>query len=405
VPSLSGRFSRTLQRQMMVLWRDQPSQSDIEALEANVERVGLVIKLRWAIVGAIIVFSVLGVGIYTFAGQAPRLWSQMIIPAIALLLVLVYNWYYQRTYRQFGNIAMFNAGQLLLDIAVVTVLIYYSGGVYSWFDAMYYLFVLEAALILPTRREVWWVAGAAILAYLGVLALVLLHVLPHNPMPFVTNNLQFEASYVAVRALWTVTVIFGTAMVGDLLVRSMRERTETLVEQATRDMRTGLYDRAFLRHELAVEIERAKRFRRGVSVVLADVDRFEHFNQLFGTDAGNRMIGLIAGVLRRISGSEGSEPSLVVAARYGGEEFALIVPEEGSSANVEALPMAERLRAEVAATLDEDRSVSVSVGVSSYPRDGRTAAELLSAADAALVDAASKGGNRVVVGRPAADSE
>jgi diguanylate cyclase (GGDEF)-like protein len=397
-------MTRTLQRQMMVLWRDQPSQSDIEALEANVERVGLVIKLRWAIVGAIIVFSVLGVGIYTVAGQAPQLWLQMIIPAFALLLVLVYNSYYQRTYRQFGNIALFNAGQLLLDIGVVTVLIYYSGGVYSWFDAMYYLFVLEAALILPTRREVWWVAGAAVFAYLSVLSLVLLHVLPHNPMPFVTNNLQFEASYVAVRALWTVTVIFGTTMVGELLIHSMRERTATLIEQATRDSRTGLYDRAFLRHELALEIERAKRFRRGVSVVLADIDRFEHFNELFGTDAGNRMISLIADALRRISGNEGAETSLVVAARYGGEEFALIVPEEGA-ANADALPLAERLRSEVAGLLDDDRSVSVSVGVASYPRDGRTAAELLSAADAALVDAASRGGNRVMVGRPATDSE
>lgn len=404
MPTLSGRLQRMVQRQMTVLWRDQPSQSDIEALEANIDRVGLVIKLRWAIVGAIIVFSVLGVGIYTVAGQAPRLWTQMIIPALALLLVLVYNWYYQRTYRQFGNLALFNAGQLLLDIAVVTVLIYYSGGVYSWFDAMYYLFVLEAALILPTRREVWWVAGAAVFAYLGVLALVLVHVLPHNPMPFVTNDLQFEASYVAVRALWTVTVIFGTAMVGDLLVRSMQERTTALAQHATRDMRTGLFDRAFLRRELGVEIERAKRFRRGVSVVLADIDRFEQFNQLFGTDAGNRMIELIADALRRISGTEGAEPSLVVAARYGGEEFALIVPEEGSAPTVEARPLAERLRAEVAGLLDEDRSVSVSVGVASYPRDGRTAAELLSAADAALVEAAAKGGNRVVVGRPATES-
>jgi diguanylate cyclase (GGDEF)-like protein len=395
-----GRLSKVMQRRLMVLWRDQPSQADIEALEANTKRVGLVIRLRWAIVGAIVVFSVLGVGIYTFGGQAPLMWRQMIIPALALLLVLVYNAYYQRTYRQFGNLALFNAGQLLLDIAVVTVLIYYSGGVYSWFDAMYYLFVLEAALILPTRREVWWVAGAAIFAYLGVLTLVLAGVLPHTPMPFVANNLQAEASYVAVRALWTVTVIIGTAIVGELLVRSMRERTAALVEQATRDLRTGLYDRTYVRREVAVEIERAKRFHRGLSVILADIDRFEHFNELFGTDAGNRIIDRIADVLRRVAGCDTAEPCLVVAGRYGGEEFALIVPEDGTAALVEALPMAERLRAEIAAILDEDRSVSVSVGVAGYPRDGRTASELLSAADAALVSAAAEGGNRVVVGRP-----
>jgi len=394
-----------MQRRLMVLWRDQPSQSDIEALEANTERVGLVIRVRWAIVGAIIVFSALGAGVYTIGGQAPLLWRQMTIPAVALLLVLVYNAYYQRTYRQFGNLALFNAGQLLLDIAVVTVLVYYSGGVYSWFDAMYYLFVLEAALILPKRHEVWWVAGAAVLAYVGVLGGVWSGVLPHVGMPFVHNDLQTNGSYVTVRALWTVTVIFGTAMVGDLFVHSIRERTASLVQQATRDLRTGLYDRAYVRREVAVEIERARRFHRGLSVVLADIDNFEHFNEVFGTDAGNRMIDRIAVVLRRVAGCESSEPCLVIAARYGGEEFALVIPEDGSAMLTDALPMAERLRAEIAQILDEDRSVSVSVGVASYPRDGRTASELLSSADAALVRAAAEGGNRVAVGRPASDPE
>ena len=70
----------------------------------------------------------------------------------------LYNTYYQRTYRRFGNIAVFNHAQLLLDVVVVTLLVYYSGGVYSWFDAMYLLFILEAALILPTAAEVWVVA-------------------------------------------------------------------------------------------------------------------------------------------------------------------------------------------------------------------------------------------------------
>jgi diguanylate cyclase (GGDEF)-like protein len=224
-------------------------------------------------------------------------------------------------------------------------------------------------------------------------------------MPFVQNGLQLIGSYVTVRALWTITVILGTATVGELFVRSMRERTAVLADESTRDMRTGLYDRAHLRGELALEIERSERFGRGVSVVLADIDRFEHFNQLFGTDAGNRMIAMIADVLRRVSGGDGVERSLVVAARYGGEEFALIVPEDVSGSMTEALSMAERLRVEIASLLDDDRSVSVSVGVAGYPRDGRTAAELLDAADTALVRAASAGGNLVVAGRSRRGSE
>ena len=400
-----ARLSKLLQRQLTVLWRDQPSQADIEELQANIERVGLVIKLRWAIVGAIIIFSILGVGIYAVGGQAPLLTHQMIIPALALMLVLVYNTFYQRTYRQFGNLAIFNLAQLLLDIAVVTVLVYYSGGVYSWFDAMYFLFVLEGSLILSRRGEVWIVAGAASLAYVGVLGAVLFHILPHSSMPFVANNLQTVASYVVVRALWTVTVIFGTAAVGELFTRATRERTVALVDQATRDLRTGLYDRTSIRRELAVEIERSRRFHRGVSVVLADIDRFEQFNAMFGTDAGNRMIDRIADVLRTVAGVDSSDPSLILAGRYGGEEFALIIPEDAPSSVVDAAPLAERLRAEIAAALDEDRSVTVSVGVASFPRDGRTASEMMSAADAALVKAAARGGNQVISGRPAVDAE
>jgi diguanylate cyclase (GGDEF)-like protein len=395
----AGRLSKAMQRRLMVLWRDQPSQSDIEALEANTERVGLVIKLRWAIVGAIVIFSVLGISIYAIGGQVNLLWHQMVVPALALVLVLVYNSYYQRTYQQFANLAIFNVAQLLLDVAVVTVMIYYSGGVYSWFDAMYFLFVLEAALILPTRREVWWVAGAAILAYVSVLALVGASILPHMAMPFVDNKLPWIPSYVIVRGLWTVTVISGTAVVGEMFVRTMRERTAILVDQSIRDLRTGLYDRPFMRHELAAEIERSNRFHRGVSLIMADIDHFEHFNELFGTDAGNRMIDLIGAVMRRMARVDAPEPSLIVPARYGGEEFALVVPEDPGAPGAQAAMLAERLRTEIAAILDDDRSVTVSVGVAVFPRDGKTASEMIGAADAALVRAAGQGGNRVLSGR------
>lgn len=394
----AGRLNKALQRRLNIMWRDQPSQSDIEELAANVERVGLVIRLRWAIVAAIAVFSVLGVGIYVLDGRAGVLGPHMIIPALALVVVLVYNAYYQRTYRRFGNLALFNAAQLALDIVVVTVLVYYSGGVYSWFDALYYLFVLEAALILPTRRQVWGVAGAAAGTYVLVVGLVYLGILPHMAMPFVNNDLQLAGSYVAVRALWTVTVVFGAAAVGDLFMSTTRDSIAELAKMSVRDRRTGLYDRAYLRRELSSEIERARRFRRGVSVIIADIDGFAHFNEIFGMEAGNRMIDLIADAVKEVSGCNSGEPCLVLAARYGGEEFALLVPEATESSE-EGEQMAEQLRAAIASTLDDDRSVTVSVGVAGYSKDGRTASEMLGSADAALVRAAAEGGNRVVVGR------
>lgn len=389
----------------MIAWREQQGQAEIEALEANVERVGLVVRIRWAIVAALVIFSALAVAVYALDGRVGSFWGQMLVPAGALGFVLVYNWFYQRNYPQFGNLAVFNVIQLALDIAVVTLLIFYSGGVYSWFDSMYFLFVLEAALILPTRKQVWAVAVAAALAYLAVLVSVYYHLLPHMAMPFVSNDLQHAGSYVVVRSLWTLTVLFGTATVGTLFMDDMRARMDRLAAQAVKDSRTGLYDRGFVRRELAVEIERAKRFNRGLTVILADIDHLAHFNELFGVEAGNAMIVKVAEAVRVASGCASNEPCLVLAARYGGEEFALVVPEDDQGPAVYGQAMAEQLRALVASSLDEDRSVTISVGVAAFPQDGRTPSELLGAADAALARAAAAGGNRVVSGRVGAEEE
>lgn len=390
----------------MIAWRDQPNQAEIEALESNVERVGLVVRIRWAIVAALATFSVAAAAIYAVDGRVGELWRQMLIPAAALGFVLVYNAYYARNYRRFGNLAVFNAVQLTLDIIVVTVLIYYSGGVYSWFDAMYFLFVLEAAIILPTRKQVWALAFAAAAAYTGVLTTEYFGIVPHMTMPFVSNDLQNASSYVAVRGLWTLTVLFGTATVGTLFMAEINAGMERLASRTVLDSRTGLYDRAFARRELGFEIERARRFRRGVSVVLADIDQFEHFNELFGVEAGNSMIVKVAEAARTATGCDADEPCIITCARYGGEEFAVLVPEDSQGGPVDGAAIAERLRALVAELRDEDRSVTVSVGVANFPGDGRTPSELLGAADAALVRAAASGGNRVVFGRmPSGDEE
>jgi diguanylate cyclase (GGDEF)-like protein len=395
-----GRFSKALARRLTVSWRQQPNQHEIEALDANVARVGLVVRVRWAIVAALVVFSVAGAGIYAADGSFAEMWRQMVVPGVSLGFVLLYNTYYQMNYRRFANIAVFNVVQLLLDIVVVTVLIYYSGGVYSWFPAMYLLFVLEAALILPTREQVFAIAVGAWAAYTAVLGLVFFEALPHVAMPFVRNDLQAAASYVAVRCLWELTILGGAAAVGTGLMTEIRMREEQTASGSVRDRRTGLFDRAYFRRELGLELERARRDRRGVSVVLADIDDFERFNTLFGVEAGNAMlVRLTEAITRAVAPSGSPEPQLIVVARWGGEEFVLLVPEASPGDMRDGEAIAERVRVATGDVRDQDRSVTVSVGVATFPAHGRTAAELIGAADSALTAAKAAGGNRVVAGR------
>jgi hypothetical protein len=257
-----SRLSKALARRLTISWRQQPNQHEIEALDANVARVGLVVRVRWAIVAALVLFSVVGAGVYAIDGSFSEMWRQMVVPGASLGFVLLYNAYYEMSYRRFANIAVFNVVQLLLDIVVVTVLIYYSGGVYSWFSAMYLLFVVEAALILPSRTQVFAIAAGAWVAYIAALGLVFAGVLPHVAMPFVRNDLQAAGSYVAVRCLWELTILFGAAAVGTGLMREIRMREEETAAGSMRDRRTGLFNRSYFRRELGLELERARRYRR-----------------------------------------------------------------------------------------------------------------------------------------------
>jgi hypothetical protein len=155
----SSRLRKRIARALVVSWREQPTRYDIEALQANIRRVGLVIRLRWALVVVLVIYSALAGLAYTWRVPASELTARMLVPAIALGFVVLYNAFYQLNYRRLGNVALWNHLQLGLDAVVVTVLVHYSGSVHSWFWSMYPLFILEAAFILPRRRDAWFLAG------------------------------------------------------------------------------------------------------------------------------------------------------------------------------------------------------------------------------------------------------
>jgi len=388
-------------RQLKVTWREQPTQYDIEALRANTNRVGLVIQVRWALVAVLIIFSGLAGLAYATDPRVSMgdLWGNMRVPAAALLFVLGYNVFYQRTYRRLGNIAVLNQAQLGFDILVVTLLVYYSGGVYSWFAAMYLLFILEGAFILPKRRQVWFLFAVAALSYGAVIFAEYLHILPHVHMPFVTNDLGYNRTYVTVRYLWQLTMQCGTAVIGTLMMDSIRHREAELASSSIKDDTTGLYNRAYFHRVLGSELARAQRGDQTLAVVLVDIDDFGEYNRRFGLEQGDRMLQLVAsavvdGTRRSLDGD--GRPS-GVACRYGGEEFAIVLTDGSSTGSMRerAILLAEEVRFMVREILIDDTAVTVSVGVATYPDDGDTPDLLLDALDEAVSRSVAGGGDRV----------
>jgi diguanylate cyclase (GGDEF)-like protein len=386
----------------MVSWREQPTRYDIEALQANTRRVGLVIRVRWALLIVLVSYSLLAGAAYMTVMPLAELASRMLIPALALGFVALYNTFYQINYRRLGNIALWNNLQLTLDAFVVTVLVYYSGGVSSWFWSMYSLFILEAAFILPKRRDTWALAALCMLLLGGIDLLEYIGVLPHVAIPFATAEQYRDPVYVSVRYLWQVAVLAGTAAVATQLVGEQRAEAEGRQALTVFDETTGLYSRAYFLRALGAEIRRAQRDERPLHVLLIDIDRFGDFNRQFGIDAGDKLLNLISVAITGCLSEAGDMLITTnLAARYGGEEFVVLLAEDhetqGPPEQDDALRLADCLRRRIGEQAVNGAGVTVSVGVSSMPADGTTPDQLMDAADEALSTAIEAGGDKVAV--------
>ena len=166
---------------------------------------------------------------------------------------------------------------------------------------------------------------------------------------------------------------------------------DQLRDQSTRDALTGLYNRRYMLETCRRLLADASRTGDPVSVLSIDVDHFKKFNDSHGHDAGDTVLQAVA----KCFTSSFNPPAFVC--RFGGEEFIVILPGDDVT---EAARRANDVRARVEGLevryLDGHLpKVSISVGVSTYPRSGTTLQELLMSADAALYRAKKAGRNRV----------
>lgn len=177
-----------------------------------------------------------------------------------------------------------------------------------------------------------------------------------------------------------------------------RERQEVagrLLELATTDYLTGLYNRRAFFEAAQREFARARRNGTVFSLLELDLDHFKAVNDTYGHDAGDRALRGVAQVMLR------ALRVVDLPARLGGEEFAVLLPETDAQ---EAQGVAERLRQAIASADIQGMAgrfrVTVSIGLATFHPEDPDAEAIVHAADQALYRAKELGRDRVVSAEP-----
>jgi diguanylate cyclase (GGDEF)-like protein len=156
---------------------------------------------------------------------------------------------------------------------------------------------------------------------------------------------------------------------------------------------TELYNYRFFQQLLNVELNRAQRFNRPLSLIMADLDDFKAYNDIHGHQAGDQALRQLGALLRR------SGRSYDLVARYGGDEFVIILPETTKKLAGE---VAERVRlgVESLGTTGDPQGLpglfTVSLGIATFPEDALEQSDLIRKADRALYQAKRGGRNRIM---------
>jgi diguanylate cyclase (GGDEF)-like protein len=211
-----------------------------------------------------------------------------------------------------------------------------------------------------------------VVTLLQVAAIAICHLL----LAITTPGLDAISLFYASQLVGQVAPILLVAYLASTLSADITEARERIENLAQNDSLTGLYNVRMFNELWQREHDACERIRGVYSLLMIDMDKLKEINDVYGHEAGNSAITLVAQCLQR------SIRATDHAARFGGDEFAVLLP--GASPEV-AEAVIKRVRHNVYKTTLDLRSrmirCSVSIGVVNYPKDAKDMRDLRSLAD------------------------
>lgn len=173
------------------------------------------------------------------------------------------------------------------------------------------------------------------------------------------------------------------------LNQKLKEKEREIHKLAYYDSLTGLANRTFFYNMAEKFLEDAKRNSKKLGLMFIDVDKFKGINDNYGHKIGDKVLVEVANILIK------STRKNDIVSRHGGDEFLILLPNIKEYDNYRTI--ATRIaNANKEVKIDQDikLKISLSIGISFFPRDGDNIDQLISKADKAMYQAKNAGGNK-----------
>ena len=228
--------------------------------------------------------------------------------------------------------------------------------------------------------------------HVGYILAAISSVLIIIPVIFLSKETGSPVSVTFQRDAVLCSSFFFIVYIINTFVSIQNEYNEQVKHMANVDGLTGVYNRRFFSNSLKSEIEKAKLNNDNVSIIILDIDFFKKFNDTHGHVEGDRLLIDISALFKKFVGDRG------ILARYGGEEFIIIVPKLEPEKVVNVANKLQKLVEETYFEGQETQpngNVTISIGVSSYPKLTDNSSCLVETADEALYKSKETGRNKV----------
>lgn len=307
---------------------------------------------------------------------------------ISILTNIIYLWIIYKGFNLRFKDPSLTIYQIVTAILFTFLIYYYSSG-YRGALLVFFMFALTFGFFRLNGKQFVYLSLFVLIGYSITLYLI-----------YLNHPEYFDLKHDILRGLVLILLLIWFSILGTHQFRlrlklkntlnELKELNQKLIELATTDELTGLYNRREMIRRLYEEYARSIRYKSHFSVAIIDLDHFKCINDSYGHEVGDRVLKAVGATLKSTMRDVDS------VGRFGGEEFLALLPNTKLTG---ALSWAERARKAIEAYEYEGlrgQKVTASFGIAEL-KQAEKVDSLLRRADIALYEAKLKGRNRVEV--------